>query len=79
LPVVLAVIQETLLEALQGQPAVAVTPTLPLPPPALNDALLEERAYVHVVDPAAWLTVKGLPAIVSVPLREVVALLAATT
>jgi hypothetical protein len=33
---------------------------------------------VHVVDPAAWLTVKSFPAIVSVPLREVVAVFAAT-
>jgi hypothetical protein len=44
LPVVLAVTQETLLDEPQLQPAVAVTPTLPLPPAALNDALLEERA-----------------------------------
>ena len=42
LPVLLAVIQETLLDELQLQPAVAVTPTLPLPPAELKDALLEE-------------------------------------
>jgi hypothetical protein len=78
LPVVLAVIQETLLEELQAQPAVAVTLTLPLPPAALNEALVEESEYVHVVDPAAWLTVKSLPAIVNVPLRETVVVLAAT-
>jgi hypothetical protein len=41
LPVVLAVIHETLLEELQLQPAVAVTVTLPFPPAALNDALVE--------------------------------------
>jgi hypothetical protein len=39
----LAVIQETLLEEPHAQPAVAVTLTLPLPPAALNDALLDER------------------------------------
>jgi hypothetical protein len=33
---------------------------------------------VHVDEAAAWLTVKSLPAMVSVPLREVVAELAAT-
>jgi hypothetical protein len=33
---------------------------------------------VHVDVAAAWLTVKGLPAIVSVPLRTVVAVFAAT-
>jgi hypothetical protein len=79
LPVVLAVIQETLLDELQAQPAVAVTLTLPLPPAALNDALVAESVYVHVDEPAAWLTVKSLPAIVRVPLRVVVAVLAATT
>ena len=41
-PVLDVVIQETLLEELQLQPVVAVTLTLPLPPTALNDALLEE-------------------------------------
>jgi hypothetical protein len=76
---VFAVTQETLLEELQAQPAVAVTLTLPLPPAALKDALDEEREYVHVEDPAAWLTVKSLPAIVSVPVREAVVVLAATT
>jgi hypothetical protein len=33
---------------------------------------------VQVVTAAAWLTVKVLPAIVSVPLRELVEVLAAT-
>jgi hypothetical protein len=42
LPVVLAVIQATLLDEPQLQPAVAVTLTLPLPPAALKDALLED-------------------------------------
>jgi hypothetical protein len=44
LPVVLAVIHETLLDELQLHPAVAVTLTLPLPPAALKEALLKERA-----------------------------------
>jgi hypothetical protein len=79
LPVVLAVIQETLLDEPQLQPAVAVTLTLPLPPAALNEALVEESEYVQVDDPAAWLTVKSFPAIVSVPVREAVVVLAATT
>ena len=42
LPVVLAVIHETLLDELQPQPAVAVTLTLPLPPAEPNDALLDK-------------------------------------
>jgi hypothetical protein len=40
--VLLVVIQETLLEALQLQPVPAVTPTLPLPPAELNEALVAE-------------------------------------
>jgi hypothetical protein len=77
--VLLVVTQPTLLEALQLQPVPAVTPTLPLPPAELNEALVAESEYVQVVAAAAWLTVKGFPAIVNVPLREVVEVLAATT
>ena len=41
-PLLAVVIQETLLEAVQLQPAPAVTPTLPLPPLDVADALVAE-------------------------------------
>ena len=78
LPVLLVVIQATLLDALQLQPVPAVTLTLPFPPAALNEALRRRKRIGAGRDAAAWLTVKILPAIVSVPLRDVVAVLAAT-
>jgi hypothetical protein len=42
LPELLVVSQETPLEALQPQPAVAVTLRLALPPAALNEALVAD-------------------------------------
>ena len=41
-PLLALVIQDTLLEAVQLQPAPAVTPTLPLPPLEVNEALVVE-------------------------------------
>ena len=41
-PLLEVVIQETLLEAVQVQPVPAVTPTLPLPPAEVVDALAGE-------------------------------------
>ena len=62
-------------ETLHGQPAPALTATLPDPPDDPNDALDEASEKVHAA--AACVTVKDSPAIVSVPLRLVVLLLAA--
>ena len=70
------VIQVALLLAVQLQPTPAITLTLPLLTLDTTDALEEEMEYVQGA--AAWLTVKVWPAIVIVPGREVVVLLAAT-
>ena len=75
LPAVMA-IQAVLLLAVQLQPMPAVTPTLPVLALDTTDALEAEMEYVQGA--AAWLTVKVWPAIVKVPVREVVLLLAAT-
>ena len=75
LPAVI-VSQLLLLVAVQEQPAPAVTPTLPLLALEATDALGDEMEYVQGA--AAWLTVRVWPAIVKVPVREVVLLLAAT-
>ena len=69
------VIQLAPLAAVQAQPLPAVTPTLPPPPLEVKDALEEESAYVQGA--AAWLTVKVWPAMVTVPERAVVFVLAA--
>ena len=63
------VIQPALLVAVQAQPVVAVTVTVPLPPAAVAFAEGEEIVGTHGVP--AWVTVKVEPAIVSVPLRLV--------
>ena len=68
--------QLLLLVAVHEHPAPAVTPTLPLLAMEATDALEEEMANVQGA--AAWLTVKVWPAIVTVPVREVVLPLAAT-
>jgi hypothetical protein len=70
------VIQVALLLAVQLQPTPAVTLTLPLLALDATDALEAEREYVQGA--AAWLTVKVWPAMVIVPVRDVVVLLAAT-
>ena len=75
LPAVM-VIQAVLLLAVQPQPMPAATLTLPLLALDTTDALEDEVEYVQGA--AAWLTVKVWPAIVIVPVRGVVVLLAAT-
>src|SRR5262249_56083224 len=66
-----------LLVAVQVQlPTDAVTPTVPLPAAALGDALVASNVNVHGAP--ACVTVKVCPAIVSVPVRGVVARFAAT-
>ena len=75
LPAVM-VIQLALLLAVQLQPMPAVTLTLPLLALDATDALEDEMEYVQGA--AAWLTVKVWPAIVIVPVREAVLVLAAT-
>ena len=62
-------IQDALLLAVQAQPVVAVTVTVPLPPAAVAFAEGAEIVGTHGVP--GWVTVKVAPAIVSVPLRLV--------
>jgi hypothetical protein len=70
------VIQAVLLVAVQLQPMPAVTLTLPLLALDATDTLEAEMEYVQGA--AAWLTVKVWPAIVIVPVRDAVLVLAAT-
>jgi hypothetical protein len=71
----LMVIHAALLEAVQVQPVDAVTVTVPELAPDATLADIGEIVGAHVV---ACVTVKVLPAIVSVPVRLVVPVLAAT-
>ena len=73
----LIVIHATLLVALHAQPVAAVTVTVP--EPATSDTLADVGAIVGVQGAAAWFTVKVLPPIVTVPVREVVVVFAATS
>ena len=75
LPPEVIVIQDAVLAAVHVQPAVVVTPTLPAPPLAGAEALVGEIVNEQG---AAWVTVKVFPATVTVPVREVVPVLAAT-
>ena len=75
LPLV-TVIQRTLLVAVQLQPVPAVTLTLAAPPLAGLEALVGETVKLHGA--ALCVTVTVCPATVSVLLRDVVAVLAAT-
>jgi uncharacterized protein YhhL (DUF1145 family) len=70
------VIHEALLVAVQLQPLPAVTVIVPEPPVAATDCDVGLIAYVQ--DAAACVTVKVVPATVSVPARDVVAVFAAT-
>ena len=72
----LMVIHEEPLVAVQAQPEGDVTLTLPVPPDEVYEALAGAIAYVHVIP--AWVTEKVWPATVSVPVREVVPVFAAT-
>ena len=71
----ITVIQLTLLVAVQLHPVAAVTSMLAAPPLAGLEALVGATVNVHGA--ALCVTVTVCPATVSVPLREVVALLAA--
>lgn len=64
------------LVAVQLQPGVVVTVTVPPPPVAGTAWLVGE--IVNEQGAAPWLTVNVLPPTVNVPVREVVAVLAAT-
>ena len=70
------VIQLSLLVAVQLQPLPAVTLTLAPPPAAATVWLVGDTAKLHAA--LLCVTVTVCPATVSVPLREVVAVLAAT-
>lgn len=71
------VIHAALLVAVRAQPVVPLTVTVTVPPPATTVVLVGDRLNaLHVA--AACVTVKVCPPIVSVPVREVPAVLAAT-
>jgi hypothetical protein len=61
-------IHVALLTAVQPQPAVAVTVTLPLVPPAATDWLIGAMAKVHATPDC--ITVNAWPPIVTVPVRD---------
>jgi hypothetical protein len=67
--------QLSLLTAVQAQPAGAVTVTVPVPP--FDTTLCDVGEIVSVQVMPAWLTVKVLPAIVSVPVRDEIDVFAA--
>ena len=73
------VMNALLLAAVQLQPAGVVTVTLPVPPPATKLALVGLMEKEQGFDgPASCDTLCVKPAIVNEPLREVVAVFAAT-
>jgi len=75
------VIQGTLLTAVheQPEPATRVTLTVLAPAAARNALLLGEIENEHPLETPPWLTVKVCPAAVTVPIRELVLGLFATT
>ena len=70
-------IQVALLLAVQLQPVGVVTLTVLLPPSDVNDWLVGESVKLQDMPPCV--TVKVCPAIVSVPVRVLVLVLASTT
>ena len=78
MPVAPAVIvtQLALLDAFHAQPVAAVTATVPVPAAAVGFADTGEIVGTHGA--AAWVTVNVSPPIVSVPVRGVVVVFAAT-
>ena len=64
------------LDAVRAQPVVVVTVKVADPPPVANDA--EAGVSVKLHEAAACVTVTACPAIVTVPVRDVVAVLPAT-
>ena len=71
------VIQAALLAAVHAHPVEAVTLLLPVPPAAVKDCVVGEMAGAQAA--AACVTVNVAPAIVSVPVRLVVTVFAATS
>ena len=69
-------IQVALLVVVQLQPVGVVTLTVPLPPSDVNDWPVGEIVKVQGTPP--WFTVKVWPAMVSVPVRALMLVLAAT-
>jgi hypothetical protein len=69
-------IHDALLDAVQGQPADTVTPTVPGPPLEPTVTCVADNVGVHTMP--AWLTVNARPAIERVALRADVLGLAAT-
>ena len=72
------VIQLALVVADQAQPAGAVTATLPLEATAARDWVAGESVQVQGGGAASWVTVCVWPATVTVPVRGLVAVFAAT-
>ena len=72
----MTVIQEVLLVAVHAQPFAAVTETVAVPALAPSVALTGDSTKVQATP--SWLTVNARPAIVSVPLRGDVDVLAVT-
>jgi hypothetical protein len=70
------VIQDVVVVAVQAQPVVAVTATVPVAPAATT--FVDAGAMVGAQGSPACVTVKVLPPIVTVPVREVLVVLAAT-
>jgi len=77
-PEVTVIHAAALLTAVHAHPLALVTVIEPVVPAAGADRLAGEIAYVHVAAAAACVTVTVWPATVNVPVREVVAVLAAT-
>ena len=75
LPLAVIVSQTVLLVAVQLQPEGVVTATLPVPPVSLKDWVVGAIEKLQLT--AVCVTVKVCPAMVSVPFRELVAVLAA--
>ncbi len=76
LPPDVIVSHESLLVAVHAHPAAAVTATESAPPAAVVDCVTGEAPYEQV-NPA-WVTLMSCPATVSVPVRGVMLLFAAT-
>jgi hypothetical protein len=71
-------IHESPLSAIHLHPAGAWMVRVAVPPVVGNEALVVGRSIEHVVTTAAWVTVNVCPATVTVPVRALAPLLAAT-
>ena len=72
------VINVLLLTAVHGQPGVAVTVVVPVPPDVVNDWLDGDVEPLHVAPAASWVMVNVAPAIVREPVRSLPELFAPT-